>query len=146
MIMTRPTIALAAVSLLCGCATSGGPGGTSRQFDVSLTKANAAVQSLYPSQLEWAPLADGEGRAVRIRRDELSRDGEVIVLAEENGASNLRTRIVLTSIAPQRTKVSVQASRSKKSVLLPDRDQALETAKLDAIAEQIQAPASRNTP
>jgi hypothetical protein len=143
--MTRLAIAAVAL-LLVGCASGGGVGSTSRQFDVSLSQADAAVRALYPSQLEWAPLSGSNGGEVRIRRDELTQDGVVVVLVEERSASPAKTRIVLSSRSPQRTEIAVQASRSKKTVLLPDRDQALESAKLDAIAERLQSSATRNSP
>jgi hypothetical protein len=144
--MIRATIATSFVAMmLAGCASSGGVGASSRQFDVSLAQADAAVKSLYPSQLEWSLLTSTSDGSVRIRRDELSQEGEVVVLAEQRSASPVKTRIVLKSVGPQRTEISVQASRSKKSVLLPDRDASLEAAKLNAIAEQLSGSTTRKS-
>ncbi|CAN5568145.1 hypothetical protein BH10PLA1_BH10PLA1_09810 [soil metagenome] len=116
-----------------GCASEA----TSRKFDVSFETADTKLRSLYPPVLLPAAPKSDANVTITIKRDELSKDGqERIVLSQIEPQPSERIEITLDS-AGSGCEVSVQVSKSKKSVVFPSRDQDEEIAVLERIANAL---------
>lgn len=120
-----------------GCSSTGTiSGASSRHFDTAFEEVDAKVREIYPPVLVPATIRDGDQK-LTIKRDELSRDRQVMIVLQAIPAEAGRTTILLDGNVASGCNVSVQVSKSKKSVLLPVRDEEQEKAVLDNIAEAL---------
>jgi len=108
-----------------GCASES----TSRRFDISYEAADAKLRQAYPPTLTPA-------QNTTIKRDEVSHDRqERIVINQLEPQPSQRTEIMLDGSGNSGCEVSVQVSKSKKSVIFPSRDTDQERDVLNKIAE-----------
>jgi hypothetical protein len=139
--MMRTTLLLLMTSFLfLGC-SSEPVTAVRRQFPIGFSQAEPKLRELYPPTLSWQKVETETAKKLQltgpmytIRRDEVSYDDAITIVIDEGEKMRARrTEIIVTDLGNGQTSVSVQASISKKTVLLPDRDTAKEQMHLSLI-------------